>query len=587
MNLDPSLPSTSTQCHHLVEFTSRNVTTNGRFHYFVKCAQTILIRPFASTLKLTCRSIKFLTWDLVKTGALIIGGHHNKASTYFERQYIKTIASVRDILIIPTVASSAFKDMVAKRLEVIDDLPNMAPQSYLSIEHSRQFDQYSSYLHGRKTFDVIHPKGIKEFAAESDGSLNTVMASHFLKPNQLAIDFGIPNVAVFNTESEADGTVQTYKVDAKSLKREPMSYHPTNGKVQSGIFFVPTNLPSEALERFSAAAKKFENTSHVTCVNTNCRVLKDAGFSIEGKDLEEVIFPTTFMEHLLFRNVFYTDSEGKKHKIHFDIINTTKHTLEEYCQKIDTAVLSTRLRHKRRNSDTEQDKKIRGAAARALIAEESSRLSQLKTSEDPLADLTRRKVTVSVPSCLGDAVARIWGRHTIYEVDFSDKQEEIAAAFQDQPKLPPFPHAKPSLATRIKRDFFFSKPLIQFLRRHIMGRRDTLFLDTRDLFNHLKSTNGERLNYVVIDNKVVLAKVHSNGDRKGTHRKLADWALSKHALLAKRSEVNCSGEMWYDQEQDCFMVNRDSGTYMPSESHLKAFATLANNIFKSNMFAIA
>src|SRR5262249_54561378 len=152
------------------------------------------------------------------------------------------------------------------------------------------------------------------FPARSDPSLKTVMASHFLNPGLMAINFGCPNISTFLTKKEEDGSVQTVQIDAKSLRREAMSYHRTNGKIQSGVFFVPTNLPKEAMDRFNEAALKMQGRRDITCVNTNCRVLKEAGFSIENVDMEGVVFPTTLMEHLLFRNVFYTDSQGQKHK---------------------------------------------------------------------------------------------------------------------------------------------------------------------------------------------------------------------------------------------------------------------------------
>jgi len=410
----------------------------------------------------------------------------------------------------------------------------------------------------------------------------------------MAINFGSPNVATFLTEEDNDGSIQTQKIDAKSLKRSPMTFHPTNGKIQSGIFFVPTNIPKEALNRLKEAAKKLEGRSDITCVNTNCRVLKEAGFSIESKEMDDVVFPTTLMEHLLFRNVFYTDSAGNKHKVHFDILNTTQLNLEEYFEKIDMAVIGSRLRHRRRNADTEENRKARDVASQALIAKEKAALAN--TSPTPRVDdqdLKRRKITVSVPSLLGDTVAGIWGRHTVYEVDLSDKREEISKAFKalseksngkEAVKLKPFPQEKPSFVTKLKRDLFFSGPMIRFLRRHMMGPVNNLNLNTQDLFDHLKSTNGGRLNYVVLDGKVVLSKVHANGTRNETHRKVADWALSKHALLAGREEVYCSGELWYDKDKKRFMINNDSGTYEPSSKRVKIAANLVNNIFNTQQF---
>ena len=503
-------------------------------------------------------------------------------------EYLKTGKALRDLLFIPSVAKRAFLDMVLPREEFVDDLKPKSPEEYINVEFTKSFPQFSSYMHGCTTFEVLHPTGITEFPAVSDPSLKTVMASHIFKPGMMGIIFGTPNVATFVTEAKEDGSVQTTKVDAKSLWREDMGFHPTNGKIQSGVFFVPTNLPPEALERFNAAARKLEGTSNVTCVNTNCRVLQDAGFSIEGVSMDGVIFPGTLVEHLLFRNVFYTDTNGVKHKVHFDILNTTEHPLEKFFEDVDTAVVGTRFRHARRHADTEENKKARGEIAKLLINEEVKRLAEAETEsveEENKMILAQRKVTISVPSCIADTLASIWGRHTMYEMDLSDKQEEISEAFQElattkneDTKLRPFPQENPNWATWLKKNIFFSDPMIQFLRRHMMGNADVVHLSTLGIFQHLKSMHGERLNYVLLDDKLVVAKVHANSSSDEAHAKAADWALSKHALLAGREDVYCSGEIWYDEAKDRFMMNGDSGTYTPSFERVKVVVNLANSI---------
>lgn len=565
----------------------------SRLHFFAKLVQTILLRPIITTATLAYRTVKLLTWVPVKVGLYKVSGHHHTESVeFFEREYLRTVKAVRDVLFVPSMVKRTFDDLVATRAQCLDDNASLSTNEYLQVQYTKSPQPYSSYLHGYETFEVICPQGIAEFAARSDASLKTIMASHLFKPGMMAINFGSPNVAAFVTEKGANGSVQTVQVDAKSMKRADMTYHPTNGKIQSGVFFVPTNLPAEALSRFTEAAKNMQGRRDITCVNTNCRVLKEAGFSIEGVDMEGVVFPTTLMEHLLFRSVFYTDKEGVKHRVHFDILNTTKRKLEEYAEDVDTAVVGTRLRHRRRDTDTEENQKVRGAAAQAIIEVEAKRLAAAgspKVIDDQ--DLGQRKITASVPSFFGDALAHIWGRHTIYEVDLSDKRDEILTAYQqianrnnEALKLRPFPQEKPSLSTRLKRDIFFSGPMIRLMRRQMMGRVDTIHAHTQDLFNYLKSTDGARLNYALLDNKVVLSRVHANGDRDEAHRKTADWALSKHGLIAGRQEVYCSGEMWYNQTRKCFMMNNESGTYAPSFERVQVAADLANDIFDAQRF---
>jgi hypothetical protein len=566
----------------------------GKLYFAGKIVQTILLRSTVKTATLIYRSIKQITWVPLKCGIYKINGHHTDSADYFKQEYLKTAKVARDLLFIPSVVNRAFNDMFLTREEFVDDIPCMNKEFYLNTDCERFVQQFSSYLHGCKTFEVLSPKDINEFPATSDASLNTIMASHLFKPNTMAINFGVPNVATFVTEQNADGSTQTVKIDAKSLHRAPMHYHPTNGKIQSGVFLVPKNLPEDALQRFKNAANSMEMRTDITCVNTNSRVLKEAGFSIEGVDMNHITFPQALMENLLFRNFFYTDDEGKKHKVHFDIINTTPYSFETFFENVDSAVLDTPSRHSRRNADTEENQRARGEAAKALIEAERRRLAEnTNKPKTEVVDTSPRKITVSVPSFLGDAISRIWGRHTIYEVDLSDKKEEISTAFQElaesnkeaeSAKLSPFPHNKPSLGTRLKRDIFFSAPVIRFLRRHMMGRADVISSHTQDIFSYLQSTNGARLNYVLLDDKVVLALVSINNDTSKLHNRVSNWALSKHALLSNRQGVYCSGEMWYDESKKCFIMNKDSGTYMPNDARLKITTKLANQFFKDSNY---
>jgi len=78
-------------------------------------------------------------------------------------------------------------------------------------------------------------------------------------------------------------------------------------------------------------------------------------------------------------------------------------------------------------------------------------------------------VTVSVPSFVGGGLAHFRGRHTLHELDIADKQEEIAAAFNNMAKLRPFPNEKPNFGTCLKRDILFSGPMIRLLCKHLVG----------------------------------------------------------------------------------------------------------------------
>src|SRR5262249_29167971 len=133
----------------------------------------------------------------------------------------------------------------------------------------------------------------------------------------------------------------------------------------------------------------------------------------------------------------------------------------------------------------------------------------------------------------------------------------------------------------LKKVIFFSGPMIRFLRRHMMGRVDEVYLNTKDLFSHLKSIKEDRLNFAIEDEKVVFARVHPNANH-GTAGKTADWALSKHALIAGRKDVYVSGEVWYDEKAGYYMINDDSGTYEPEFARAEAAGRLVSEIFNIN-----
>ena len=84
---------------------------------------------------------------------------------------------------------------------------------------------------------------------------------------------------------------------------------------------------------------------------------------------------------------------------------------------------------------------------------------------------------------------------------------------------------------------------------------------------------------MLLDDKVVLARVQANGNTKEGIKKASDWALSKHALLAGRQAVHCSGEMWYDESSDSYIMNSDSGTYVPDTGRVAIAAGLAEEFF--------
>jgi len=541
-----------------------------------KLATTIFLRPAAATLELIYRSIRLLSYAPLQ--AILGSADAEEAKTSMAIECIKTLQAVRNVLAIPSKIAKMLNEKMVIGGRATAVQPGVTPKEYLKTEYDISFQYFASEHFSRENFKVITPRQIHEMPVFSDPSLLAVMGSHFLKSGLMGINFGCPNVALFTTHESSQDTGSVYKVDAKSLKREDMQYKDTHGKLQSGYFFIPTNLPKEAIVAVEEAAKKLQGRRDYTCVNTNCRILKEAGFTVENMELEDCYLPTTCMENFLFRNVYY-----KGQKVHFDILKTTPLSLEEYYDKIDAAVLATPVRHHIRDHDSEENKKARDAEAKKILAEEkkSLRTNFVNIVSDKVAEA--REVKISITSYFGDMAARVWGRHSLYEINLADKKTEIMNAFGSH-SLKPFPMENPSLMTRMKRDFLFSKTAINFLRTHMIDRYNTEKLSAMELLDLLKSTEGARLNYTLFADRIVFGRVSLPKADEG-YKQAADWALSKHALLAGREEVLCAGELWYDQASDRFFINNDSGTYYPRPDDVKKMAQLANETFNTDRFA--
>lgn len=564
------------------------ISRTNKVYLARKLAQAILWRPFVATVALAYRTIKMLTY--VPLAGLVTRARtsgNEATGKYLFSEYVKMLKTVRNFACIPLKIKRVIDDIRAESVVFQEGGARMTPKEYLKTEHNVSFHHFSSdHLSSGSNFRVVTPVGIEEMPAYSSPDLDVIMASDFLKGRMMGLSFGSPNVALFTTQGD-DPTIT--KVEAKSLRRADMVYkRDTEGKLQSGVFFIPTNLPEEAIKAIEDAAEKFEGCRHNTCVNTNCRILKAAGFTMDGVDLDDIYMPTTFMENILFRNMYY-EKDGKKYKVHFDIVKTTSLSLEEYCEKVDGAVLTTRIRHKRIHQESRETKLARSEKMHEMAAAEKVRLAaQGKLQEEAMsADVPaeQRAVKVSLTSCLGNLAARFWGRHTIYEIDLSDKKEEITDLFRDRVMLSPFPQKKPSWLTRLKKTIFFSARSIKFLRRHMNRRQTSEMMDTKDILRLLTSSEGSRLNYVLLPDRVVIGRVHL-GSAEGAHQKAADWALSKHALLADRKLACCAGEVWYDKVEGRFKINGDSGTYLPDDDRVKIVVDLAKQVFQTDRFDV-
>lgn len=308
------------------------LSTSRRLHYLKISISACLFRPAIKTFVLFSHIVKLVSWIPGKIIYYKINGEQAKATAFFNNACFKTGKVANDFFNVPSFIIRAVKDFYYNTQLSNEFLSTLqSKKSYLKPEqeYEESIQKIHSDLHGEKSFYVINPKQIDTFASHSKPSLTLVKLSDFLKPKLFAIGIGSPHITSFSLEKQNDQTY-TNKFEASALYLQSRFHQSEQNNIESGVFLLPTNLPPEIFERFHSAIIAREGTRSLTCVNGNCRLLAEAGFSIEGIDLKKVMFPKTFMEHLLFRKVFYTDSHGKKQQVHFDLLNTSSKTLDQY-----------------------------------------------------------------------------------------------------------------------------------------------------------------------------------------------------------------------------------------------------------------
>ena len=409
---------------------------------------------------------------------------------------------------------------------------------------------------GSHTQKVWWTHTVKEQEAITRPGLMTVDATEIFRPGSVVFGFGLPNVymAVVRDRSAT-------KVDAQSLYRGQTKLVENHGKVQSGFFIVPRNLPQEAMEAVVKAAQAAEGSRNVTCVATNTRILAEAGFTINGKS------PRTILPPELLGKALTGTLEFRGQPVPFDVVRTTPLALGKFIGQVQAALRNTGCRHLSYCLDSAQAKqaRIQRASQHAEVPPVSPEVSPTSASPG-----TEHQISFSVPSRLGTLMRYVWGAHPIINIHF-------AASLNVGDYLPQtlkaFDIANPSLLTRVKRDVIFCTPVQSFLR-HGLAKISTApqsfvdsdapgMINTNEMHNVVLTRTGLKF----MSNKVSLSAV--------------DWLLSKHVLVAgKNADVRFAGEMWKTPD-NVIHINRNSGTYRPSAAQLEQAVQLAQGLFPS------
>jgi hypothetical protein len=395
----------------------------------------------------------------------------------------------------------------------------------------------------------------------------------FAGRDEVFIGFGIPNA--YLVCPDGDGGYQ--KFAGKSLRRAPSVIEDTREWAQSGILLRFKNLPPHAAERLRAAMKVHHGFKYWTCVNANLRVMEDAGFTAGKRKLSSIYFPKAMLAYLLENDLMF---EGKK--IELEWIRTTSLSVERHAIKIIKAELWTFCRHAERSLQPAAKKhklvaKILAFTSGKLGAHEAAARAAKREVAPALPEdveyMSDIAIKVSRTSAAGTMLRQVWaGSHAFFE---GTQNRVDAAAFLTE-TLKPFPQAKPSFSTRLKKSVLFSRPVV-FGIRHFLAVRftDIGTHSERDVFDMLRTDSKaapNKYNIVLAGKRIILARISVSA-------KLVDWILSKHVLMSGYAkDVVFAGELWKDAEGTIW-ISANSGTYRPTPAQLQAAAAYLRQVF--------
>lgn len=452
--------------------------------------------------------------------------------------------------------------------------------SYLRLDgngNSIAIPRVESFL-GKQTLIYDVSDYVTERRALSDPKLRIYDLSKVFNEGKLFLGFGRPNVfiGIPGVEEQKLGYA---KVDAKSLWRDDTKLTPTLDFVQSGLLMVFPEASPEMIQRVTEAAKAHEGTQHFTCVNSNCRILSDAGFTIGGESLSNYYFPVR-----LFSDIMRYGLEFDGRPVKFDIIKTTPGYLDDIALSIAHAVGTTVCRHTERACTPfiNQIKKnsymlkIRDGIRETFgiaIYNDPGRLppldrprweSQIARISIPEDQQVLYDMDVSEPSRFGTMLRLLWGPHALHEV-------HLPPGLVDQflpDVLTAYPN--PSFLSKIKMNGPFSPPMIGLMRAHLAPNYKRVSgIPHNYLLDMLRVHSAEipnKYNFVVTGDRLIIMKIDIFSGA-------VDWILSKHVLMSGYSDdVRIAGEVWKTAD-GTLHFNIDSGTYQPNEEKVLIPAT--------------
>ncbi|MCB9229197.1 MAG: hypothetical protein H6618_06255 [Deltaproteobacteria bacterium] len=470
----------------------------------------------------------------------------------------------------------------------------LANDSLLYLREGIQFRKVTETLNHRYSTQIIDISGnFSEAPAVGRPDLRTIKISDYLQAGQFFLGFGIPNV--FTGIVNENGTSVT-QIAAKSLWRESMKIiTDQRGRVQSGFFVVPTNLPAEVFERVKKRAIEHEGDKDSTCLKQNLLILEEAGFSLDetGPRLSSYMMPHNFLEEVIKRRLVYhpADHDAKPIRIEFDLVRTTPQSIDQFYNSIWWAQIITPIRQSRNYLDSSENKQKRLDEVKKIELENLNKSVELqklyKISQKDVKhksdDQKKFPISIASSSYLGSWLRSIWGDHILFRIELEDKSETIKEYLPAVLKA--FDQKKLSWASFIKKNLIFSPVPVRFIHRH-MAAKFTKIPDQKPTHvikalrvHPLNDGGNGKYNFVLTSKTLTISRLK-------VRNKLADWVLAKHLAISNYSDdVRFAGELWKDVD-GVIHINNDSGSYRPKAEDLVQMRALMKKIFPTVLIEV-
>jgi hypothetical protein len=393
---------------------------------------------------------------------------------------------------------------------------------------------------------------------------------HVINENKIFLGFGKPNVFIGYKVNE-----KWYKFDAKSIKRAPSKITFTKGFAQSGLIFLIANTTTDMIENIQYESEKLVGTKNWTCVNSNCQVLENAGFTSGDIPLSNFYFPMPLARHIIKNGLYYNDE-----KVEIQFIKTVQNYLESFGMSVIKSQWNILSRHTTRY--------LREKRKKFKLLEKLNNLkyyifSKKVKIDDNIEDIVTYFptdieckndliLTISRPSRFGILLRLIWGPHSFFSIE--QKNNTVEKYLPE--KLTAYENKKLTFVNLTKQYILFSKPVIKFIQRHL-HKTEEVFENSseKDLYNMLRThteNKPHKYNLVITGNKISIIKIEIKYG-------IVDWILSKHILLSGYStDVRYAGEFWKSKDGEIYF-NNNSGTYAPSNQSIHNAKDFLKEIF--------